>query len=94
MRLLHEMCNPLERRDLARTKAPFMLRPPNLGTEAVLEYTDSDFRVVRQGTFVRCGATGNPIQLEDLRYWSAERQEAYAGPEAVLIRLRAESSAA
>ena len=27
------------------------------------------------------------IPLEELKYWSVERQEAYAGPEAVLRRL-------
>lgn len=64
-----------------------------LGTEAVLEYSDSDYRIVRHGTFVRCGVTGQPIQLPELRYWSAERQEAYSGPEAILTRLRADSSA-
>jgi hypothetical protein len=68
-----------------------MLRTPTLGLEAVLEFTDSDFRVVRQGNFVRCGVTGQPIPLEDLRYWSAERQEAYATPAAVLERLKRES---
>ncbi|KAF0230305.1 MAG: hypothetical protein FD175_1627 [Beijerinckiaceae bacterium] len=66
---------------------------PTLGTEAMLEYTDSEYRIIRQGSFVRCGVTGQPIRLDDLRYWSAERQEAYAGPEAILQRLRAESSA-
>lgn len=66
---------------------------PTLGTEAMLEYTDSEYRIIRQGSFVRCGVTGQPIRLDDLRYWSAERQEAYAGPEAILERLRAESSA-
>ena len=35
-----------------------MLRPPALGTEAVLEYSNSDYRIIRQGTFVRCGVTG------------------------------------
>lgn len=65
------------------------LAAPNLGPEALLEYTDSDYRILRQGAFVRCGVTGVAIPLEDLRYWSAERQEAYAGPEAVLARLRA-----
>jgi hypothetical protein len=70
-----------------------MLRPPAFGTEAVLEYSNSDYRVLRQGTFVRCGVTGNPIQIEDLRYWSAERQEAYSSPEAVLARLGEEAVA-
>jgi hypothetical protein len=73
-----------------RQKGPGL---PQLGTEAVLEFTDSDFRVIKRGTFVRCGVTGVPIPLDDLLYWSAERQEAYAGPEAVLQRLRAVSSA-
>ncbi len=70
-----------------------MLRPPAFGTEAVLEFSNSDFRILRQGTFVRCGVTGNPIQLEDLRYWSAEHQEAYSSPEAVLTRLAEDAAA-
>lgn len=64
-----------------------------LGSEAALEYSDSDYRIIRQGTFVRCGVTGTPIPLDELRYWSAERQEAYASPEAILQRLRGESTA-
>lgn len=75
------------------TRAPG-LAAPTLGTEALLEYTDSDYRILRQGSFVRCGVTGVPIAIEDLRYWSAERQEAYAGPEAVLARLRTEDKPA
>jgi hypothetical protein len=31
--------------------------------------------------------TGEPIALEELRYWSAERQEAYANPEIATRRL-------
>jgi hypothetical protein len=30
--------------------------------------------------------TGAAIPLEDLKYWSVERQEAYASPEAVMKR--------
>lgn len=66
-----------------------MHRMPPLNTEAQVEYLDSDIRILRPGTFVRCAVTGAPIALDDLKYWSAERQEAYAGPEAVLTRLRA-----
>jgi hypothetical protein len=44
--------------------------------------------VVRPGAFVRCAVTGDAIALEDLRYWSVERQEAYASREAVMDRLR------
>ena len=70
-----------------------MSRAPLLGTEAQLDFTDSDYRIVRPGSFVRCAVTGAPIPLDDLRYWDAERQEAYAGPEAVLQRLRREANA-
>jgi hypothetical protein len=59
---------------------------PSAG-EAEVKYLDGDFRVLRPGAFVRCAVTGTPIPLEELKYWSVERQEAYAGPEAVLRRL-------
>ena len=61
-------------------------RPPPT-TEAILEYTDGDFRVVKPGAFVRCAATGVPIPVEELRYWNVDLQEPYAGPEAKLERL-------
>jgi hypothetical protein len=54
--------------------------------EAEVKYLDGDFRVVRPGTFVRCAVTGEPIPLEELRYWNVDLQEAYATPEAVLLR--------
>jgi hypothetical protein len=55
--------------------------------EAEIRYLDGDFRVVRPGAFVRCAVTGVAIPLEELKYWSVERQEPYASPEAVLRRL-------
>jgi hypothetical protein len=55
--------------------------------EAEIRYAHGDFRVVRGGTFVRCSVTGQPILIEDLKYWSVERQEAYASTAAVLQRL-------
>jgi hypothetical protein len=55
--------------------------------EAEVKYLDGDFRVVKPGAFVRCAVTGAAIPLEDLKYWSVERQEAYASPEAVMKRL-------
>jgi hypothetical protein len=54
--------------------------------EAEVRYLDGDFRVIRPGAFVRCAITGVEIPLEELRYWSVERQEAYASPETVLQR--------
>ncbi len=57
------------------------------GGEAIIEYRDSNIRVVRPGRFVRCAVTGEAIPLDQLKYWSVDRQEAYVSPEAVLKRL-------
>lgn len=56
--------------------------------EARLQFLDSDYHVVSPGAFVRCAVTGQPIPLDELKYWSADRQEAYASPEAALRRHR------
>jgi hypothetical protein len=68
-----------------------MLRTPsqnNLPTQADVRYQDGDFKIIRQGAFVRCAVTGQPIPLDELKYWSVKLQEAYATPEAALQRLR------
>jgi hypothetical protein len=51
---------------------------------ARLHYLPSTFRVLSSGDHVVCAVTGRPIPLEELRYWSVERQEAYASAEASL----------
>lgn len=51
------------------------------GAEAKLKYLDADYQVVQKGDFVRCAVTGKPIRLDELRYWSVRRQEAYASAE-------------
>ena len=57
------------------------------GGEALVQYLDANLKVLRPGSFVRCAVTGQAIPLDELRYWSVERQEAYASPEIVLERL-------
>jgi hypothetical protein len=47
---------------------------------ARLHFGDADYAVLRPGRYVQCAVTGAKIPLEHLRYWSAELQEAYAGP--------------
>ncbi|GAA5045723.1 hypothetical protein GCM10023208_00470 [Erythrobacter westpacificensis] len=44
-------------------------------------YGPNGFRVVKPGHFVVCAMSGVPVPLEELRYWSVERQEAYASAE-------------
>ena len=61
-------------------------RIPLAAGEAELRYLDGDYRIVRPGSYVRCAVTGVPIPLDELKYWSVDRQEAYASPEAVLRR--------
>jgi hypothetical protein len=61
-------------------------RPQPMAGEAEVKFLDGDFRIVRPGAFVRCAVTGLPIPLEELKYWSVDLQEAYAGPEAVMRR--------
>jgi hypothetical protein len=57
------------------------------GREAKVRYLAGTFRLLSDGDHVRCAETGAMIPLDQLRYWSVERQEAYASPEAVLKRL-------
>ena len=44
---------------------------------AVVHYGLADYQILSPGSFVNCAVTGKAIALEDLRYWNAERQEAY-----------------
>lgn len=54
---------------------------------ATLRYEPNGFRVVVPGGHVLCAVTGERIALDILRYWSVERQEAYASAEIATRRL-------
>jgi hypothetical protein len=54
---------------------------------ATLHYGPNGFRVITPGSHVLCAVTAAPIPLDALRYWSAERQEAYASAEIATRRL-------
>jgi hypothetical protein len=56
------------------------------GEEAKIRYLDGEFQVLKNGAYVRCAVTGEPIRLEDLRYWSVAYQEPYANAAASLRR--------
>jgi hypothetical protein len=45
--------------------------------EAKIHYGASDFTIMETGSYVLCSVTGEKIPLEMLRYWNADRQEAY-----------------
>jgi hypothetical protein len=44
----------------------------------VLRYLDGDFEIVKHGSYVVCAVTSTQIPLDELKYWSVARQEAYA----------------
>ena len=54
--------------------------------EARIRYLDGDFQVMSPGAFVRCAVTGESIPIDELKYWSVARQEAYANAEISLRR--------
>jgi hypothetical protein len=60
--------------------------------EATLRYLDADFQVLREGEFVRCAVTDDPIAVDALRYWDVARQVPYRSAEVafqmLLERLR------
>lgn len=49
----------------------------NDGMAAKVRYLDADFQVLSPGNYVLCAVTGVQIPLEELKYWSVARQEAY-----------------
>lgn len=59
------------------------------GELATVRYFANDLQILRPGRCVRCAVSGQLIALEDLRYWNAERQEAYASAELAMQRYQA-----
>lgn len=72
--------------------ASMMNKLERSGGEAVVQYLDSNLRIVKPGAFVRCAVTGQPIPLDELKYWSVELQEPYVSPEAVMQRVTGKAS--
>lgn len=60
----------------------------DFGVPAVVRYKDAEAEILRKGDYVLCAVTGRRIPMDQLRYWSVARQEAYAGPEIAVQRWR------
>ena len=54
--------------------------------EARLFYGAGRFDIIIPGAYVVCGVTGSHVLLEDLKYWSVDRQEAYVSARISLQR--------
>ena len=64
-----------------------MNRMENSGP-ARLRYKDAEFEVLVSGAYVLCAMTGRQIMLDELKYWSVDRQEPYANVQASVQRER------
>lgn len=53
----------------------------NRGGPARIHYMANNYRLLTPGDHVLCALTGEKIMLEDLRYWSVTKQEAYVSAE-------------
>ena len=54
--------------------------------EAKLHYLQGSFEIIRPGSYVVCAASAERIPIDELRYWNAALQEAYATCELALGR--------
>ena len=45
---------------------------------ARLRYKDAEIEVLVSGAYVLCAVTGRQIPIDELKYWSVDRQEPYA----------------
>lgn len=54
---------------------------------ATVRFEPNGFRMMSPGNHVVCAVTAAAIPLDELRYWSVERQEAYASPEVATRRM-------
>lgn len=59
---------------------------PRANGQATVHYLDGDFQILANGTHVICAVTGAVIPIDELKYWSVERQEPYVDARAALER--------
>ncbi|MBX9456476.1 MAG: DUF2093 domain-containing protein [Rhizobium sp.] len=45
--------------------------------EAKIRYLDGDFQILLPGGYVTCAVSGKHIPIDELKYWSVDRQEPY-----------------
>lgn len=59
--------------------------------EAVLDYGDADFDIVKPGAYVICAVTGKKISIAALKYWNVDKQEPYIDASAAMAGFGLES---
>jgi hypothetical protein len=48
-----------------------------MNKEAILIYGDGNFQVLERGEYVICVVTKKRIPINELKYWSVDKQEPY-----------------
>ena len=48
-----------------------------MNKEAILIYGDGNFQVLERGEYVICAVTKKRITINELKYWSVDKQEPY-----------------
>jgi len=61
-----------------------MLDKSGAGEQAVIEYDDAEFHIIKPGAYVVCAVTGARIPLKALKYWNVDKQEPYADAAAAM----------
>ncbi len=55
------------------------------GGEAILDYDDGEFHIVKPGAYVVCAVTKARVPVKSLRYWNVDKQEPYANAAAAMV---------
>jgi len=65
-----------------------MNRYESFDGEAVIDFGDGDYVMLKPGAYVLCAVTGARIPVDSLRYWHPALNEAYRDADAALARWR------
>ena len=63
-----------------------------MSKEAKLIYGDGNFQVLERGDFVICSVTKKRIPLNELKYWSVDKQEPYFDADSSLKGMLSETN--
>ena len=56
--------------------------------KAKLKFNPNNFEIIEEGDHVICAVSGKKINLNQLRYWNVDLQEAYYSPVEANVRYK------
>ena len=63
-----------------------------MNKEAKLKYGDGNFQVLERGEYVICAVTKKRITINELKYWSVDKQEPYFDADSSLKGMLSETN--